>query len=84
MTDYLQNDIHLALVAANSPFNEMAINTVKSIMFHHRKLYNITFHIFTDPDGEKAISSYSNSTTNFCTKFRIYQIEKLLEIGKQF
>jgi hypothetical protein len=62
----------------------MAISTIKSIMFHHRKSYNLTFHIFTDSEGEKIISSYFNSNSNFCTKFRIYQIEKLLEIGKAF
>ncbi len=84
VTHYLQDDIHLALVSARSPFNAMAISTIKSIMFHHRKSYNITFHIFTDSDGEKIISSYFNSTANFCTKFRIYQIKKLLEIGKAF
>jgi hypothetical protein len=62
MTDYFQDDIHLALVATNS---KMAINNEKSIMFHYRKSYNITFYIFTDSDREKTISTYSNSTTNF-------------------
>ncbi len=84
ITHYLQDDIHVALVCAKSPFNEMAISTIKSIMFHHRKSYNITFHIFTDSDGEKRISNYFNSIANFCTKFRIYQIEKLFEIAKNF
>jgi hypothetical protein len=84
MTHYLQDDIHLVLVCTRSRFNEMTITTIKSIMFHRRKSYNITFHIFTDSDGEKIISNYANSIANFCTKFLIYQIEKLLEIGQKF
>jgi hypothetical protein len=84
ITDYLGDGIHLVLVCARHPFNEMAISTIKSIMFHHRKFYNITFHIFTDSDGEKMISNYFSVTANVCTKFRIYQIDKLLDIGKKF
>jgi hypothetical protein len=70
MTHYLRDDIHVALVCARKPFNEMAISTIKSIMFHHRKLYSITFHIFTDSNGEKMIRNYFNSIANFCTKFK--------------
>ena len=82
---YIENDIHVVLVCATNQFNEMAISTIKSIMFYHHKSYNITFHIFTDNDGEKTISKYFNSiTNNVCTIFRIYQIDKLLEIAKEY
>jgi glycosyltransferase-like protein LARGE len=63
----------------------MAISTIKSIMFYHRKSYHITFHIFTDSEGEKIISNYfSNFAANSCTKFRIYKIDELLKLGNKF
>jgi hypothetical protein len=83
-TYYLRDAIHVALVCGGRPFTEMAISAIKSIMFHHRKSYNITFHIFTDSDGEKLITNYFIDTANVCTQFQLYQIEKLLEMGKQF
>ncbi|UJR17801.1 hypothetical protein I4U23_004700 [Adineta vaga] len=84
ISNYLQDGIHLVLVCTGHSFNQMAISTIKSIMFHRRKFYNLTFHIFTDSDGERTISHYFIPVPDVCTKFRIYPIEKLLEIGKKF
>ncbi|UJR32574.1 hypothetical protein I4U23_020035 [Adineta vaga] len=81
---HMQDGIHLAIVCTTQHFNQLAIASIKSIMFHHRKSYNLTFHIFTDTDGEKLISTFYSSITNACTKFRIYSIYKLLKMGKQF
>lgn len=84
MTHHFPDGIHIVLVSINRVFNEMAVNAVKSIMFHRRKPYNITFHIFTDLDGEKRINDFSNLTVSHCTQFRIYSAEELLHIGKNF
>lgn len=82
--NYSQFEIHVVLVCAQNKFNMMAITTIKSIMFHHRKSYKLIFHIFTDPDGFKIIGNYFNSIINNCTNYQIYPIETLIEKGKTY
>ncbi|CAF3712877.1 unnamed protein product [Adineta steineri] len=81
---HLQDGIHLAIVCANQKFNEIALTTIKSIMFHHRKSYILTFHIFTDAHGKQLINTYFSSMINVCTQFRIYSIDNLMKVGEQF
>jgi hypothetical protein len=86
MPHYLQNDIHLVIVTANNKFNEITVTLIKSIMFHRRKSYNLTFHIFTDSQGRITIPNFFNYTNNnnICVKYRLYQIETLIQTGQSF
>jgi hypothetical protein len=84
MPQLLENDIHLVIVSANTEFNDMALSLIKSIIFHRRKYYNLTFHIFTDGQRWIMLPKYFEYISNVCINFRLYKIESLIKFGENF
>ena len=69
---YTQNEIHLAIVCAKKKFNELALTSIKSIMFNRRKSYTLTFHIFTDAAGKQLFNAYFSSVKNMRTHHPLF------------
>ncbi|CAF0988854.1 unnamed protein product [Adineta steineri] len=84
ISQFLENSIHLVIVTANNEFNDMSLNLIKSILFHRRKSYNLTFHIFTDCQGRISLSNYFKYLNNDCTEFRLYPLENLIKSSQRF